>query len=428
MPLKTAEFAGCAAIALGLSLGAPVAAEQPIQDRLRPDQIDYRRVNSEYRRVMRIRPDERFVRTFSPADFDPGGIVRFYLHPTSGPFQVVGLEGAETIPAKLIGLEPLDGDWRWGRIVYRMTAPVEEELRFVIYGDPSDTSNPEWPIVTAPMSVHRASDRRPPVFLICIDGLSADRLPIYGYRRGKTPHLSAFAQQATVYDGAVAPTSTCLPAQVSLMTGRAPEGHGVGDFDRKAFRPFPAEVPTLASVLGDAGYVTECIHGSTDFPGHIFFPYFQAFFEYAGREDPESEIEANRAIALDWLREHRGEAVFLFFHTDVIRRTRGASTYDRGVARADALLGDIFSELRRLDLFDSALIVVTADHGGFERGRKDQNLHVPLLVKRPGQKKSAQTRRVKTPVRTIDVLPTILGILNIPEPPGLDGTSAPSGN
>ena len=90
----------------------------------------------------------------------------------------------------------------------------------------------------------------------------------------------------------------------------------------------------------------------------------------------------------------------------------------------DRQLGALIRRLRRAGLYDRALIVVTADHGGsFETGvrsrRKithgnvDEVGPVPLFVKRPGQRRGRTSRAL---VRTLDVMPTIADVVNAPDP------------
>jgi hypothetical protein len=84
------------------------------------------------------------------------------------------------------------------------------------------------------------------------------------------------------------------------------------------------------------------------------------------------------------------------------------------VGFADRLLGRVLRNLRRSGLWDRALVVVAADHGGaFRPGVQRRPVlranfadiaGVPLFVKRPGQRAGRVDPR---PARTIDVLPTI---------------------
>jgi Sulfatase len=97
---------------------------------------------------------------------------------------------------------------------------------------------------------------------------------------------------------------------------------------------------------------------------------------------------------------------------------------------ADRLLGELLARLRRLDLYDDALVVVVADHGiGFHLGDERRAVTtsnvedlapVPLLVKLPRERHG---RVIDRHVETIDVFPTILELAGVPAPARIDGRS-----
>lgn len=101
------------------------------------------------------------------------------------------------------------------------------------------------------------------------------------------------------------------------------------------------------------------------------------------------------------------------------------------LAYADRVLGRLIARLRSSGLYDRALVVVTADHGvSFRAGEKrrplsEANLQdiawVPLFVKLPHQHRG---RLMRIPARTIDILPTIAGVLGVKIPWHVDGESA----
>src|SRR5439155_26009665 len=85
-------------------------------------------------------------------------------------------------------------------------------------------------------------------------------------------------------------------------------------------------------------------------------------------------------------------------------------------------------QLKRQGIYDSALIILSSDHGESlgEHGKwmhgaslYDTEIHVPLIVKVPGQRRG---KRVADAVQTIDIFPTVLHVLGIPAPRPLDGT------
>jgi hypothetical protein len=100
------------------------------------------------------------------------------------------------------------------------------------------------------------------------------------------------------------------------------------------------------------------------------------------------------------------------------------------VGYADRLVGELIGRLRRLGVFDRALVVVVADHGiafipGVERrevqpSTVDQLAGVPLFIKAPGSRRGGTDDR---PARTVDVLPTIAEMLGIELPFDAEGTS-----
>ncbi len=96
---------------------------------------------------------------------------------------------------------------------------------------------------------------RPDVLLVTIDCLRADHAGCYGYGRNTTPNLDALARRGVRFDSAFASSSWTLPSVGSLMTGRHPPIHGAVAMDR----PLRRSVPTMAELLGKAGYSTGAI-------------------------------------------------------------------------------------------------------------------------------------------------------------------------
>lgn len=109
---------------------------------------------------------------------------------------------------------------------------------------------------------------------------------------------------------------------------------------------------------------------------------------------------------------------------------QGWQRYLLQVQYADLCLGRILDRLEETDLFEDAMIVVTADHGfAFRAGysRRDpqgENLSdlipVPLFIKYPHQTESDVSDRN---VESIDILPTIANVLGLPQSPDWAGES-----
>lgn len=92
----------------------------------------------------------------------------------------------------------------------------------------------------------------PPVVLVSIDTLRADRLGAYGSTAGLTPNLDRFAAESVVFDAVYAQANQTNLSHASLFTGRyASELGSVA----RGFSPSPT-APTLAEVLAVYGYDT----------------------------------------------------------------------------------------------------------------------------------------------------------------------------
>jgi arylsulfatase A-like enzyme len=101
------------------------------------------------------------------------------------------------------------------------------------------------------------------------------------------------------------------------------------------------------------------------------------------------------------------------------------------VGFVDRLVGDLIARLKREGLYDRSMIVLTADNGE-SYGHKSLNRHVaqprnfwevastPLIIKRPFQERGRYVRRH---VRTMDIVPTIAGVLGIHTPWQMQGHS-----
>ena len=105
------------------------------------------------------------------------------------------------------------------------------------------------------------------------------------------------------------------------------------------------------------------------------------------------------------------------------------SQYDGAIAYMDGQVGQVVDRLKRLGIYDECLLIVTSDHGEAFGERQlvqdaisvcQDQVHVPLLIKFPG---SAEGKIVDRPVSLIDLMPTIMDVLDLPTPDGVQGRS-----
>ncbi len=279
-----------------------------------------------------------------------------------------------------------------------------------------------------------------PVILVVIDTLRADRLSVYGYPAGRTPALTAFAQEGVVFDRAYAHAPQTLPSHASMFTGRLPFEHAVRDnlgFTLKA------GTPTLAEMFRDAGYKTGGFVSAYVLRPETGlgrgFDVYDATFPPMAADRSVAQVQRpglqTLAAADAWLTSLTTGRFFLFLHLyephkpyRAPERFGDLSAYDGEVAFADEIVGTLFTSLKARGWYDNATIVVLADHGeGLgdhieeEHGLflYDEVIRVPWIVRLPGAQSAG--RRVKDPVQHIDLLPTLAALGGLPAPAGLRG-------
>ncbi len=115
---------------------------------------------------------------------------------------------------------------------------------------------------------------------------------------------------------------------------------------------------------------------------------------------------------------------------DDIRQVRGL--YDGAVAGVDRQVGRILEALEKNGILERSIVVLTADHGenlyeedrGMGHGehlRGDDVLRVPLIIRDPLL--SPNPARIDAVVRSVDLVPTWLDRLGVPDPIRRDGVS-----
>jgi arylsulfatase A-like enzyme len=304
-----------------------------------------------------------------------------------------------------------------------------------------------------------------------IDTLRADHLGCYGYPKPTSPHIDAFAKEATLFVHPVAQSSWTRASIASIFTGLRPLEHGtIGRDDSLS-----PEAVTLAELLRESGYDTLGLTTNGNVAPSVAFD--QGFRTYeligpAAGEIPAASIDLSQQ-AFTWLAQIEAQRpLFLFLHTvaphgpytppqpfrdqfaaHVTDTSIGAgkmlkdlhasripnpsslrddliALYDAEIASDDARFGGLVAELKRLDLYDSAMIIVVsdhgeefADHGWWEHGRTlfEEQLRVPLIIKFPNGRGAG--RRTTATAQHIDILPTILEQAGVAVPALLPGRS-----
>ncbi|MFO7899577.1 MAG: sulfatase [Planctomycetota bacterium] len=320
---------------------------------------------------------------------------------------------------------------------------------------------------------------KPNLLLIGIDSLRRDHMSLHGYARLTTPHIDRFAEGGAVFEHCFSPHIPTTSGYGGMLTGRDCFGTNTVALRHKG--PMAEDAPTLAELLGDAGYQTTCV-GFKGNPASRGFGKYVGFDGWSIGDDGRAhKAEALNDAALPELRRlaATGEPFFLFVrhmdpHTpylppapfermfyagDECDPTNDSmqpvydfapfadyfkswlpegvtdaeyviAQYDGGVAYMDACIANIFAELTALGLDDDTLVVLTSDHGETlydhdcyfdHHGIYDPTLVVPLVFRLPGVVPAGVGLEGNCLLQ--DITPTVLDLLGVKTKAPFDGQS-----
>jgi arylsulfatase A-like enzyme len=298
--------------------------------------------------------------------------------------------------------------------------------------------------------------------VINIDTLRADHLGCYGYGRNTSPFIDSLAGRGVLFERALSNSSYTRESVAVLFSGHLPSASGSVGWNAR-----PSDTTrNLAERFRDAGYRTGFFSNTTMLTDPLFtkgFDEAQQLTTVWGLSGAGPKLSAR---ALDFVTRHAGERFLLYLHyldphgpydppaelyrrfapvpfahpVNVYKDVRpncpalmrdgfgpGDARFEDMVIRYDAEIADtdrsiemLFHGLEPLHVLGRTLVVVTADHGeeflehGFVEHAwtlYDEALHVPLILWAPN---ALAPQRLSAPVSVVDVLPTLLQLLELP--------------
>jgi tetratricopeptide (TPR) repeat protein len=230
-----------------------------------------------------------------------------------------------------------------------------------------------------------------------------------------------------------------------MFTGQYPTVHKVRDTG--GFVLDPAS-PALTEILQKQGWDTAAFVGATVLKKSFGFDRGFAVYDdempLPGTEGTRSEVPERRAgevvdRAIQWMNSQSGKPFFLWVHVfdphspydppEPFRERYAGRAYDGEVAYTDQQLGRLFEAAGRKAPPEKTLTVVLSDHGESlaDHGEHthgvflyDSTLRLAFLMSGPGVPVGL---RMKQQARSIDVLPTVLELMGVPAPQGMQGVS-----
>jgi arylsulfatase A-like enzyme len=288
------------------------------------------------------------------------------------------------------------------------------------------------------------------VLFIVIDTLRADRLGCYGYERPTSPELDRLAASGVRFSHHLAQSSWTKCSMASLWTGMYPARTGVTRFDDV----LSDEAQLPAEILQQAGFRTAGIYrNGWVAPTFGFEQGFDAYVRPAPRHVDRRVIAENPTIklrgtdedaiasAIEFLRIYGDERWFLYLHLmDVHEYLYDEQTalfggsysdvYDNSIRWVNDAIAVLMAHLADEGYAENTLVAISSDHGeafrerGFEGHARRvfrETTEVPFLLAFPFRLEPGAVVDVRT--RNIDVWPTLLELIGLEPPPGIDGRS-----
>lgn len=309
------------------------------------------------------------------------------------------------------------------------------------------------------------------ILFISIDALRPDHLSCYGYKRKTSPNIDTLAGEGVLFTKAIVQASYTIASVASIFASRYPHNH-------QAVYPWNPYLKdsftTLAEILKEHGYSTAAITAN-----FILDPQFgfRQGFDFCSM-DPSEDRETD--VAINWIKQHKDNPFFVWVHymaphvpyvppepydklyindkyfnedSEILKTVENLSglggipehaainniddrkyyiaLYDGEISYADYQVGRLLEEIKKIGILDDALIILTADHGEhlgehgyhFSHGYTlyDSLIRVPLIMKL--SKSIPAGKIINGQVESIDIMPTVMDLLDINKYPDIEGVS-----
>jgi arylsulfatase A-like enzyme len=271
-------------------------------------------------------------------------------------------------------------------------------------------------------------------------------LGVYGHADVSSPRLDQLAGEGILFARAHATSPLCSPSRGSLFTGRYPQSNGLVGLAHHGWEYRPG-VRTLPQILSEYGWHSALfgMQHETSYPSRLGFDEFDVSNSYC-----EYVVERTQ----QWLRDYDADRPFLltagFFEThrpyprdryeppdaatvetpdylpDTVEVRQDLADFYGSIATADAAVGRILDTLADTGLDTTTWVVFVTDHGApFPRAKStlyEAGTGIAMMIRPPTGTAIAPTVYDDL-FSGVDLLPTLLGVLGIPEQADVEGIS-----
>jgi arylsulfatase A-like enzyme len=338
--------------------------------------------------------------------------------------------------------------------------------------------------VTSPAANSTArADQKPNIVFILADDAGIGDFSPYGCKYGSTPNIDRLAAEGLKFNRAYSGSAVCAPSRNVLMTGQH-TGHVLrrANQSKHGLLSLPADQPTVARLLHDAGYATGGFGkwglgnpGTTGVPENEGFDVFFGYYDQVHAHDFYTDYLVRNSVnvpyqqsgkhtwedyshtrianeTLKFIKQNKDRPFFCYAawtppHADYVIPENPVfgqkpwpeevRSYAAMVALIDKDVGRVMQKLRELGLDDNTLVIFSSDNGaneqfieplgstggyrGYKRILYEGGIRAPFIARWPGRIQPGTTSDVLTSF--VDFLPTAADLVGVPVRSATDGIS-----
>ncbi|HMY68917.1 MAG TPA: sulfatase, partial [Leptospiraceae bacterium] len=314
---------------------------------------------------------------------------------------------------------------------------------------------------------------QPSVYLFIVDSLRPDGIKALGGKLETSPNIDQLASESLIFEKHFANANWTKPSMISMFRGQYSSNLGIVNpgfpvYSEEKQIFYNAKEQSITEILRKNNYYTATIMNNVFFQDYTGVGVDLGFHEAVqiGKDIQDTEHITKHSLKIIEENSDRPQFLHINYNTPhgsysppsaVLREMISKSDskavqsthpillrYYGEVRYTDLEIGKIIDYLKKINKYDSSMIIITSDHGdlfnenhtfkknevngtrfGHGETHYDEEIQIPLIIKLPKKmQQTAVTKTLKSMSSSISLLPTIAGFLNIP----IDNTAYPGLN
>ncbi|TGN09822.1 sulfatase [Leptospira ilyithenensis] len=317
-----------------------------------------------------------------------------------------------------------------------------------------------------PILYFQDHSKKPNVILIVLDSARKDFFGSYGFPYPITPNMDQLAKESVFFENPFSNGNWTKPSMISFFHSEYSSNLGLGNswfttkpYQRKVY--YGKKRYNLTNILRENGYYTKTVMNNVFFLDYttvgIDLGFHNSF--QVGMDILDTPALTDHAVS--FVDEIGQRPFFLHFNLNTPHASYSPPSEDMALVKkmippevfykfespvqryigemfyTDREVGRLLKTLKDKNLYDDSLIIVTGDHGelfsphhdysyhfimktrfGHGETHYDEEINVPYFIKPPRSVEAKiENRKISGQSSLLSLVPTVLGLLNLPFDP-----------